>query len=81
LVKILKFLFLTQNKGDICEKTKAQDIYSDKIAEGNGAFLLEQNKSDLMTLYVGIFFLFPLSFIIHYPNRQSSSKTNSSYSN
>lgn len=33
-------------------------MYSDKIAEGKGAYLLEQNKSDFLTLYVGIYLIF-----------------------
>lgn len=51
---VVSYKFLLTLPGEICEKTKAQDLYSDKIAEGNGAYLLEENNSVFMTLYVGI---------------------------
>jgi poly [ADP-ribose] polymerase len=48
----------TNNKtliGQIEASDEAQEKYSDAIAEGKGAYLLSQKRSDIVTLYIGKF--------------------------
>eukprot|EP01089_Gocevia_fonbrunei_P015018 TRINITY_DN4290_c0_g1_i4.p1 TRINITY_DN4290_c0_g1~~TRINITY_DN4290_c0_g1_i4.p1 ORF type:complete len:219 (-),score=34.57 TRINITY_DN4290_c0_g1_i4:172-828(-) len=41
--------------GEIQPKSQAFDNYSDSLAEGNGAYLLEQKRGDVLSLYLGNF--------------------------
>ena len=39
--------------GQIESSAEAQEKYSDAIAEGKGAYLLAQKRSDVVSLYIG----------------------------
>ena len=39
--------------GQLESSDEAQDKFSDAIAEGKGAYLLQQKRSDIITLYIG----------------------------
>lgn len=40
-------------KGECQEKQQAKDTYDDAIAEGHGAYLLEEKKADVLSVSVG----------------------------
>jgi poly [ADP-ribose] polymerase len=53
---VTSFKVTTNNKtliGELNASESAQEKYSDAIAEGKGAYLLDQKRADIITLYIG----------------------------
>jgi hypothetical protein len=53
--------------GQIEASDEAQEKYSDAIAEGKGAYLLSQKRSDIVTLYIGKFFVIWMQIYFEVP--------------
>ena len=48
--------------GQLESSDEAQDKFSDAIAEGKGAYLLQQKRSDIITLYIGKWIILIFSY-------------------